>query len=334
VFALALAVKVSAVTAVPQLAAALLAARLAPGSAVDWRSLRREGRVAAVAGAVGILVGLFVFWPTMWAQPSLPLIGLYTRMAGTVGDGVSLYLGSYYRGSALPWHYVPVWMAVATPLLTLCCAALGSLQLVRELRGERRVGAALVLASFFVPMALACSPRLPRYDGMRHFFFCVPALAMLAGVGLVWLSARAAAAGVPRALRGGAVAALLAWLALEVARGHPYQGSYVNEPTRWLLGPHVERMLVMEYWGLTYREGFAWLNAHAARGARVCIPVAGHLAGSYATREDLRFECGEEVDYVMEMASHPRRQADTRGRAPSLTVSRYDSDLMYLYRVR
>jgi hypothetical protein len=210
----------------------------------------------------------------------------------------------------------------------------GAVSLARRLRGEQRTGAALVLASLLVPLLQSAMPRLPRYDGMRQFFFCIPPLAILAGVGLVSLGSRAAAAGVPRSLRRGAVAALAAWLLVEVARGHPYQGSYVNELTRRALGPHIERSLVMEFWGSTYAEGFKWLNAHAAPGARVCIPVAGHLVTWYETRPDLRFDCGEDPHYVMLMANYPRREAETRGRTPVLTVSRYDSDLMYLHRVR
>jgi len=39
--------------------------------------------------------------------------------------GIVLYMGDYIRGGSLPWHYLPVWMAISTPISYLLFFILG-----------------------------------------------------------------------------------------------------------------------------------------------------------------------------------------------------------------
>jgi len=57
-----------------------------------------------------------LFWPWLWEDPLHRFIQAFANMSKFRWDGPVLYLGQYIPASKLPWHYMPVWMLVTTPL--------------------------------------------------------------------------------------------------------------------------------------------------------------------------------------------------------------------------
>jgi hypothetical protein len=125
-------------------------------------------------------------------------------------------------------------------------------------------------------------PGMNVYDGIRHFLEVAPALAMLAALGAeeaVWLVGEAARRLPRRAVRTG-VALLFLPALLDLVRFTPYEIAYFNPLIGGLPGAQAAGIQdATDYWGTSYRRGFAWLNENAPLGAALYLPPGQvHLA--------------------------------------------------------
>ena len=300
-----------------------------------WRGRREaHGPAGGEARRVGAFVAaavaaIYVLWPTAWEDPLLVPRSVVVFLTAKFFSGTMLYFGTRYGGAELPWHYTPVSLAMVTPVATLLALGVGIVVLARRLRSEVTITPVLLLAWLIVPLAVSLMPGLVRYDGMRQFFFDVPALAIIAGIGLDAALRLAARRGVPE---GAVLTAIVVWLAVEVATVHPFEGSYVNEAVRIAIPRDLERSLILEGWGATYLQGVAWLGENAEHGAQVCVPIASSLPAWSSPRPDLRFGCGPDARYLMFVTGYDKR-ADYDDREPVFRIRRYDSDLLRIYRL-
>jgi hypothetical protein len=261
---------------------------------------------------------------------------------------VVYYDGEYVPNGAVSRFYIPKWFALTMPETYAVAAVLGLLSLVRLWRRpawpvETRV--ALVQAGWLavvavVPVGWVVVRHTPLYDGLRHFLFVVPLLAVLAGVSAAsYLRARV------RRLDGAIAAVLLAGaggLTLsDMITLHPYEALYFNRLVAGGLGRAVEKYDT-DYWCLTYKEGAEWLLARYAKSA--CpekIRVAGHsilLQTSYylkKTEEGRRLFMPVSLDDHPNFAMATTRFGDHRRTPGRLvhTVDRQGATLLYVFEV-
>ena len=240
---------------------------LIPEKRKEWK------RQLAVLGAYAALFLFFLvlFWPLLWEDPAanfwntLRGMGQFSRWSGT-----TLYLGEYVKAAEVPWHYIPVWIAVTTPLAySLLCITGFSVTAWRFLvlpgREAYRMHRGTIFFSlwFFAPLLAAWLLKPELYDGWRHFYFMYPAFLMIALIGLVavWDFASRHLAPWPKKAFLSAVAVLLSWslgsAAYFMVRYHPYQNLYFNA----LAGSmgRAKADFEMDYWGLTYKEGLEYI---------------------------------------------------------------------------
>lgn len=257
---------------------ALLIAVVASGE----RSPRLLGATLARYALVCIaaIVAGTAFWP--WAQQrplTRPFEAFFTA------SGVSWGLGGIYMGrdlpSELPWHYVPVWLGITLPLVVL--AGIGLSLVLSWRRAESRLYLAAIWGVVLLPVTYVTARHLTLYDGIRHIYFVVPPLAILAGV--AWSDALAAARNTRLQL---AVAVLLAAGIAEPLvfqlRNHPNQTVYFNAIVGGPRGAFGR--FEMDYWGNCMQEGVAW-SAAQATAARMPLGVSGHpweIVAADATR--------------------------------------------------
>lgn len=338
----------------------VLAALLVPIAAA-WVLWRHPGHVRrriaalalclATAGAVA-----FFLWPWLWPDPIVRTARILRRIATYRVELEVLYLGRIYPWADPPWHYFLASLLAATPVALTLTALFGAVEAVRsrvasasrEARG-RVEAARFALLWFAIPVAIEAFAGA-RYDGVRHLLVVLPALAMLAGLGLdrlLELAGRHPPA--PSRTRAaarialGLAAAAWAWTVVDLVRYHPYQDAYLNLPLRAALGPSAPEHFELEYWGATFKEGASWLNEHARPGARVLVPVAPQCAAPYLDPElvlvapDPPTERAE-ADFLMVMT---RRAIDTPqiaevralGGPPAFRVERMGATLMEVYRL-
>jgi hypothetical protein len=234
--------------------------------------------------ALGAWLVMVVCWPYAQLDPIRNPVRAFIDVSRFQWPGGTLFDGWLISGHDLPWFYLPTWFAISLPELYLAAFAAaivpGIAFLVYEGRGRRWraiVHAGFLLVAAVGPPALATWRHAVFYDGMRHFLFTLPFLAVLAGCALsagwgelaalrvrrnTWTVIRAALAVVP-------VTAALASAALTVGdlyALHPYEYVYFN---RLVAGGQATASARFEtdYWGLSYKEGLEWLREHYPRDA-------------------------------------------------------------------
>ena len=302
-------------------------------------SLRSE-LITIVAVACAFVLGAFFAWPSAWGDFSLIPRSVHFFLQTDFWPGKVLFFGIEYTGAGLPWYYTPLEYAMVTPVIMLLFAFAGSFLVIQNIvRGDGKWGraeSAFVLFWFWFPLFISIKPGLVRYDGMRQFFFCLPALALLAAIGLekflVFVQKLAPQTFWPVSL---SCTVLFSSLAHEVTILHPFEGSYRNELVRLLYPADLDRSFQIEYWGATYKQGMDWLREHAEPNPVICVPTAGILVTWYHWRDDFTFECSAASNYIMFFTRYSEVQQyaflkDT----PVFTIERMHSTLLKIYKVR
>jgi hypothetical protein len=257
---LALGTRIGGVLALPALLAPL-AVRLT----WSWRRLgpriaRRElsAGCARLAPALPLAYTIMAAaWPWAaldWANP-LRALAVFSRYPF---PGSVLFDGHLVPAAGLPIRYVPELLLLTTPEVLLVgvalaagigCAAVrhGGLDRLAEPRG--RAWTAVAIAAM-LPVVYAVMFRPVLYNGLRHFLFVLPPLAVLAAAGLQAMLLRGSGPA-QAACMAAAGAGLLLPVAHMVAL-HPAQYAYFNQlagGTRGALGRYQ-----LDYWGVSLRE--------------------------------------------------------------------------------
>jgi Dolichyl-phosphate-mannose-protein mannosyltransferase len=154
-------------------------------------------RVLAPVGVVAYPV-MLLFWP--WAQTDPienPLRALEFFSHQTFPFN-TLFAGRLVPATDLPWTYLPAHIAIALPelmlVLLLSAPVAAALALMRgyRIRREKALAAALLCFAIVFPVAYAIAIKAVLFDGMRHFIFVLPLIAVVVAIvaekGLLWLS--------------------------------------------------------------------------------------------------------------------------------------------------
>jgi hypothetical protein len=128
---------------------------------------------------------------------------------------------------------------------------------VASLRGlvppKKRAAYMLVVSAAVLPVLLAVITKPVLYNGIRHFIFVAPSLAVLGGLAAAYLYNLAASR--RRAFAGAAAAAfvaLIGWTAVDLARIHPYQYALFNHASGGM--QRAAQRYMTDYWGLGIKE--------------------------------------------------------------------------------
>jgi 4-amino-4-deoxy-L-arabinose transferase-like glycosyltransferase len=171
----------------------------------------------------------------------------------------------------MPRQYVPQLFLLKEPEIFLALGLAGTAgALVAAMRRDvetswRAIYLLLAFAGVF-PIALAVLTKPAMYNGIRHFVFVAPALAVLGGLAGAWI-ADALARRRWRPALGIAAAALLIGLFLpikEMVRLHPYQYTHFNVIAGGIRAADDHYML--DYWGLSFKQAAQELRLRLTEG--------------------------------------------------------------------
>ncbi len=226
---------------------------------------------------------LVVVWPRLWTGPFSALAESWQKLKKP--HSPEPFLG---RVTNKPFPTYFLWYLMATMPIGLLLTMLVGIGSRARVWWQRRADSAsstdpvqrraglIMLAWFVIPLGVMASPV--RQDGVRYVMPCILAMVTLAAVGVTAIGDYFAARWQPitRVLP----ALLAGYLLFVCVRIHPYYLDYFGEQVG---GPsHVAARHWFEtaWWGEGVDRAVAYVNAHAAPGARVyrdCIePV--HLA--------------------------------------------------------
>jgi hypothetical protein len=182
-----------------------------------------------------------------------------------------LYAGTLFAVPDMPVSYLPNLFALKLPELMLALVLSGMVGALvaatrRSVPLNRRAALLTVVLAALLPLAIAMLMRPALYNGLRHFVFVVPPLAVLGGLAAAWLIERAQAYG--KAAAGAALAIFIAGIAIPVtgmARLHPYEYTWFNSLAGGV--PGAAKNYMLDYWGLAFKQAADELHARIAAGS-------------------------------------------------------------------
>jgi hypothetical protein len=210
---------------------------------------------------------VILFWPFLWSNPLEHFIQALQKMSRFHWHWQDLYMGKLVPATQLPWHYIPVWILITTPVLYTFNFLIGLLSAVPSagrrwrhlLSAEQGRFQLAVLLWFFGPLLMVIILRSVLYDAWRQMFFIYPAFLLISIQGVVAIFAFLKPQR-PACLVGRAVFALAILFSVLhtldfMTTYHPYQNVYFN----MLAGRDLRANWELDYWGLSYRKALEYI---------------------------------------------------------------------------
>jgi hypothetical protein len=214
-----------------------------------------------------------IIWPWGVASPLNPIVAIETFSHFFEKPWQELFEGRLLTPPEMPWDYVPVLMALKLPeilLLLGCTGVFGCLVAACRagLTPRRRAIYFSIAVTAALPVLVTLVTRPAMYNGIRHFVFVMPPVAIAGGLVGAWIAARAARFGrVALGLLAVCFAAGIALPAIEMTRLHPYEYVFYNHLIGGVRGAQTRFML--DYWGLAFKQaGNQLRQTLAARGEK------------------------------------------------------------------
>ena len=272
---------------------------------------RKDALITAGVYFLTLALALALSWPLLWYGLFNGLIGALVDNTSRVGGG--FYLGESISAAGVPWHYLPVWIAVTTPVvyslffligfgaLWIRCAR-NPLSLLHE-----RPVSGLALLLFSLPMAALLILSIGIFDEWRHMLFLYPAFLLIALEGIAvtanfhwqlpWTTTRYKCIRFTYGLLMLQLISTCAWM----LRNHPFEYAYFSIPTRFIDGK-----FELDYWGLSYRAGLEWIIENESR-EHINVYVAARVGKAGADTLPLEdwnrlyfVDAPENADYVLD----------------------------------
>jgi hypothetical protein len=228
----------------------------------------RLGRfvLAMLPGVILTLLVIALIWPWVVSAPLnlFHAIDYFSRFFEEPWQ--ELFGGTLIRVIDMPRSYVPTLLALQLPELLLLLGfggAIGALVAAarRDLARNRRAVLTFIALAALLPVAITVLLRPAMYNGIRHFVFVLPPLAVLGGLAGAWLFERVQGRAALTALTIVLVAGLASPV-IEMVRLHPYEYTHFNRLAGGVAGARERYML--DYWGLSFKQAALGLKAKIA----------------------------------------------------------------------
>ena len=241
-----------------------------PPTAIETRQNTPARAIAACAAFAAAAAGAyFVLSPYLWSAP-LSFLDAREALSNMRDAPTEPYQGDLVRGSAAPWHYIPVWIWITTPPLTLLFAAAGAAAVIRRgaanpeavLRGGDIRFGLLLIALAALPIIAAAALGFDTYNGWRHMHFLYAPLVLLAAFALHWLPREFKPGPLRTAARWGTLALMCAGLAASlttIVMLHPNQQIYFNFFVDRETPERLRKQYTMDYWTIAQMQGLRHL---------------------------------------------------------------------------
>jgi hypothetical protein len=283
------------------------------GLAAAWRESWRVSLTFLLPSLAVAWLVMLAGWP--WAQqnPLLHPLQALTTFSNNPWDLDTLFEGRLVNSLHLPADYLSVYFLIRTPELILVLLAAALVLAGAALRRHGRLPAWSVFSPYFVLAFAAAFPfvffiafRPVSYDGIRHFLFVLPPVAVIAGVALARLFAALSTRPLwPRAAFSAVILAYLGWHTSFMRELHPDQYVYYNQLVGGVDG--AENRYELDYWGNSYHEAVdrlvAYINAEEQLGPppvyRIMVCSSGISAAYYFPKHFVLARHEREADFYI-----------------------------------
>jgi hypothetical protein len=134
-----------------------------------------------------------LLWPYLWGDPIGRFIESFKVMSKYPWDGFNLYMGEYAWAANVPWHYIPVWLIITTPILYTVFFVAGFFVIIKNfivnpfkyyLKKKENL---IFLLCFIIPLATVIIFKSVLYNEWRQMYFIYPPFLLISLGGMVSL---------------------------------------------------------------------------------------------------------------------------------------------------
>jgi Dolichyl-phosphate-mannose-protein mannosyltransferase len=209
----------------------------------------------------GLILGYLVMgliWPWSIMEPGNPFHALTYFSHFFEKPWKEMFDGAIVSVPDMPWSYLPTLFALQLPeimLVAMAGAVIGTFALLprSEVPARRKTILLMLTLAATLPLAIAMVKRPALYNGIRHFVFVIPPMAVLGGVAFAWTMERLRdnrRSWQPVALAVFAFGLLLPLS--EMIRLHPYQYTHFNHIAGTVRA--ADDLYMLDYWGLALKQ--------------------------------------------------------------------------------
>ena len=229
-----------------------------------------------------VIISSYLFQPAFWGASISDLKFIFFAFKKFPWPGENYYFGKFVSAQDLPWHYLPTWILITTPLTYLFFLTIGLIKICKKaiIRINDEILFNLFISfSFILPISVIIILNSTLYDGWRHIFFIYPFLAYIMGAGFFSLFQLLQ---VKCKLSNKKSLLILATLTFcepvyKIISMHPHQQVYFN----MFAGKIPTKKFEGDYWGLSMREGLEWILKNDKRNS-ITVSSYGNI-GLYNT---------------------------------------------------
>jgi hypothetical protein len=287
-----------------------------------------------------------LFWPLVYFEPVDTLLQSLTTMGHYPWKGWTLFLGNLAHSYDHPWTYLPVWIAITTPIAYTILFIIGSAHKIIEIiRAKLNLGnrtileLCLVFAFFYGPFLYSIIFKTNLYNAWRQMFFIYPPFIIIAVYGgefLFSLSKRHKTNWFISVGSGLLLSINIVATMVFMSANHPFENVYFNR----LAGKDMQTAKMrfdLDYWGLSYKQALENLLATDQRELiRVCaVDIDGHyhaLIFPLNLHNRIRFVgFRDSPDYfISTYLRHPQEYTDLE---PYFSISVGDARIIVVYKM-
>ncbi len=203
-----------------------------------------------------------LFWPILWHSPIIEFANAWIQISHFHWNKDILYFGEFISENNIPWHYMPVWIGITTPIITLVLCIIGCFIVLYELIKTRancnnliRTNVIFVIY-LFLPIASIIILKSVVYDGWRHLFFLHAPMVALICFTIYKFTLKLSL------FKKNIFYVILTLLYLpcfiSMAQLHPYENLYFNK-LKFKSTGDARFNMDLDYWGLSYRKALEFL---------------------------------------------------------------------------
>jgi len=279
-----------------------------------FQMMKKEVGVRKFLIPVLIYISTTIFFtiacfPYLWEDP-FKFFQVFGTMARFPWNHEVLYFGEFVRATNLPWHYIPAWIGITTPVFYLFLFIFGAsvtLAIILKNRfklwsNDAEMQDVVFLAIFFLPIAIVIALHSVLYDGWRHLYFIYPAFLLVSLRGFVFLRDHFFTKKISRTIFYLLTFCALSYYAYWIRANHPYQSTFFNI----FAGSEKQYRFDIDYWGVGNRRALERLLEMDSRPQIKIFPVSyTQLDYSFMVlSENVRYRIAlakseEDADYIL-----------------------------------
>ena len=233
------------------------------------RLVNKTNTLALVTFLNGLIIFTIAFWPFLWQNTIENFLYAFSSMSRFRWYNTIFFMGEFYYPQELPWYYIPVWIAISTPIVYLVLFVIGMAGFVRIIIRERtkvysyndQRNILIFVLLLLIPLVAVVVLKSTLYNGWRHTYFVYPFFILIAISGLKGLTGNKwKARFLPKAayLVIPIICFNTIYLTVEMIRDHPYQNVFFER----LITRDPSKAFELDYYGLSFKQALEEVLKH------------------------------------------------------------------------